>query len=71
MLKIDKEQIVLKIFVRAFRTVFIGVGPTLIKNFFPGDVSCLRGTCFHYSAHINPFLCSIIERYKTIKIHLE
>lgn len=69
--KRDKTQIVLKIFIRAFRTVFVGVGPSLNKIFFLGDVSRLRGTCFHYSLGINPFLCSIIKSYKIIKIHLK
>lgn len=67
----DKGQIVLKIFIRAFRTVFVGVGPPLIKNFFLGDVSRLRGTCFDYSRGIFPFLRSIIGSYKIIKIHLK
>lgn len=69
--KRDKTQIVLYILMKTFRTVFVGVGPTLNKIFFLGDVSRLRGTCFHYSVCINPFLRSIIKSYKTIKIHLK
>lgn len=42
----EKEQIVLKIFARAFRTVFIGVGPPLNKISSIGGVSRLRGDVF-------------------------
>ena len=57
--------------IKTFRTVFVGVGPPLIKNFFLGGVSRLRGTCFDYSGGIFPFLRSIIDCYQMIKIHLK